>query len=62
MICKIKLKIEAWMTSDELFIKNMATQMMSKFQKYWEEIHGLMTVAVVLDPRYKFMLIEYFFS
>ncbi|XP_062080437.1 zinc finger BED domain-containing protein RICESLEEPER 2-like [Humulus lupulus] len=46
-----EMKIEAWMTSDEFFIKNMATQMMSKFQKYWEEIHGLMTVAVVLDPR-----------
>ncbi|XP_060962166.1 zinc finger BED domain-containing protein RICESLEEPER 2-like [Cannabis sativa] len=41
--------------------KDMATQMMSKFQKYWKEIHGLMCVAVVLDPRYKFMLLEYYF-
>ncbi|KAM6551154.1 hypothetical protein CsatB_000962 [Cannabis sativa] len=60
-ICEIKTNIDSWMSSDVPFIKDMATQMMSKFQKYWKEIHGLMCVAVVLDPRYKFMLLEYYF-
>ncbi|KAM6574915.1 hypothetical protein CsatA_023242 [Cannabis sativa] len=60
-ICEIKTNIQSWMLSEVPFIKDMATQMMSKFQKYWREIHGLMCVAVVLDPRYKFMLLEYYF-
>ncbi|XP_062100240.1 zinc finger BED domain-containing protein RICESLEEPER 2-like [Humulus lupulus] len=58
---QIKMRIKAWIIADEPFIRDMETQMISKFQKYWEEIHGLMIVAVVLDPRYKFMLIEYYF-
>ncbi|KAL5552941.1 hypothetical protein UlMin_040342 [Ulmus minor] len=29
--------------------------------KYWDVTHGIMTVASILDPRYKMKLIEYFF-
>ncbi|KAM6579251.1 hypothetical protein CsatA_003025 [Cannabis sativa] len=60
-MCKIKRKIEEGMSSNELFIKDMSTQMMFKFQKYWEQIHGIMTIAVVLDPRYKFLLLQFYF-
>ena len=35
--------------------------MIAKFKKYWEEIHGVMVIVIVLDPRHKFKLIEYFF-
>ncbi|KAK3193104.1 hypothetical protein Dsin_024414 [Dipteronia sinensis] len=39
----------------------MATNMTSKFEKYWDKIHGVIAVVVVLDPRYKMDLIDYFF-
>jgi hypothetical protein len=60
-MCKIKRKIEEGMSSNELFIKDMSTQMMFKFQKYWEQINGIMTIVVVLDPRYKFLLLQFYF-
>ncbi|KAK2665974.1 hypothetical protein Ddye_004548 [Dipteronia dyeriana] len=40
----------------------MAINMTLKFEKYWDKIHGIIAVAVVLDPRYKMDLIDYFFS
>ena len=60
-MCKIKRKILEGMSSNELFIKDMSTQMMFEFQKYWEQIHGIMTIAVVLDPRYKLLLLHFYF-
>ena len=58
---QIKIAIGKWKLSDNDYIKNMATTMMGKFDKYWKDIHGVMTVATVLDPRYKFKLIDYYF-
>ena len=49
------------MTFEDLLIKHIAIKMMAKFEKYWEEIHGVMVVTIMLDPRYKTKLIEYFF-
>ncbi|KAL8499244.1 hypothetical protein ACS0TY_022284 [Phlomoides rotata] len=37
----------------------MATKMLEKFEKYWSQ--GIMGVATVLDPRYKFKLLHYYF-
>ncbi|CAI0391488.1 unnamed protein product [Linum tenue] len=31
-----------------------------KFCKYWEDIHEILAVAVVLDPRYKIHIVEYY--
>ena len=39
----------------------MASQMLTKFNKYWNVIHGIMGVATVLDPRYKMKLIEFYY-
>ncbi|KAL8504129.1 hypothetical protein ACS0TY_022747 [Phlomoides rotata] len=39
----------------------MATKMLEKFEKYWSQINGIMGVATVLDPRYKFKLLHYYF-
>ncbi|CAN0920341.1 Zinc finger BED domain-containing protein RICESLEEPER 2 [Linum grandiflorum] len=38
----------------------MAKSMDLKFQKYWNDIHDLLTVAVVIDPRFKLELFEYY--
>ena len=39
----------------------MAISMIENFNKYWSEIHNLLSVATVLDPRYKMKLVEYYF-
>ncbi|KAH9780517.1 BED-type domain-containing protein [Citrus sinensis] len=61
IICEIRLSLNAWLNSSCDVIKNMAKSMLEKFGKYWDEIHGVMAVAVVLDPRYKMVLVDYFF-
>ncbi|KAH9771969.1 hat family dimerization domain containing protein expressed [Citrus sinensis] len=61
LICKMKLSINRWRTADNLAIRIMADKMADKFDKYWNEIHPMLVVAVVLDPRYKMMLIHFYF-
>ncbi|KAH9752733.1 BED-type domain-containing protein [Citrus sinensis] len=61
IICEIRLSLNAWLNSSCDVIKNMAKSMLEKFGKYWDEIHGVMDVVVVLDPRYKMVLVDYFF-
>ncbi|CAL1393153.1 unnamed protein product [Linum trigynum] len=34
--------------------------MWEKFAKYWDDIHLVLAVSVVLDPRYKLHVIEYY--
>ncbi|XP_050147522.1 zinc finger BED domain-containing protein RICESLEEPER 2-like [Malus sylvestris] len=60
-ICEIRLSLTRWLTSRRDEIKNRARSMIEKFDKYWSVIHGIMVVAIVLDPRSKMRLIEYFF-
>ncbi|KAH9723471.1 BED-type domain-containing protein [Citrus sinensis] len=61
LICKMKMSINGWRTSDNLAIRIMADKMVDKFEKYWNEIHPMLVVAVVLDPRYKMLLIDFYF-
>ncbi|CAH1433066.1 unnamed protein product [Lactuca virosa] len=37
----------------------MASRMYAKFEKYWDEFSTIMAVAGVLDPRYKFQIVEW---
>jgi alcohol dehydrogenase YqhD (iron-dependent ADH family) len=43
------------------YIKSMTTKMSEKFDKYWGEYNILMSVAAVLDPRYKIKLTSFCF-
>ncbi|KAL5552570.1 hypothetical protein UlMin_039971 [Ulmus minor] len=36
--------------------------MVDKFEKYWLDIHGILALAVVLDPRYKMDLVDFQFT
>ncbi|KAK9199348.1 hypothetical protein WN944_014538 [Citrus x changshan-huyou] len=56
-ICKMKMSINGWRTSDNPAIRIMA----ENFKKCWNEIHPMLVVAVVLDPRYKMLLIDFYF-
>ena len=50
-ICGIRLAIRKWHANDNEIIKLMAEKMRENFEKYWKDVHGLMAIATVLDPR-----------
>ena len=41
------------------FLRDMADQMWTKFQKYWSEFHLTLAIACVLDPRYKLQFVDF---
>ncbi|XP_052622306.1 zinc finger BED domain-containing protein RICESLEEPER 2-like [Lactuca sativa] len=47
---RIGYSLREWTKSPIEEIKMMADQMVSKFNKYWSVIHGVMGMAAVLDP------------
>ncbi|KAJ3669866.1 hypothetical protein LUZ60_010190 [Juncus effusus] len=61
MMIEIKTALKKWNICGKPFIENISGKMTEKFDKYWDKIHGIMGVAIVLDPRYKLKLFEYYF-
>ncbi|XP_022868078.1 zinc finger BED domain-containing protein RICESLEEPER 1-like, partial [Olea europaea var. sylvestris] len=57
----IKLSLYEWLESPYVEVQMMATNMMEKFNKYWSDIHGVLALAAVLDPRYKMMLVKFYY-
>ncbi|XP_059436160.1 zinc finger BED domain-containing protein RICESLEEPER 2-like [Corylus avellana] len=62
--------LEVWRMKEVLMIKcddrneymrSMASRMIDKFDKYWGDSNLLMSIAAVLDPRYKMKLINFCF-
>ncbi|CAN0920678.1 Putative AC9 transposase [Linum grandiflorum] len=52
-ICEVKVDLRQWVITSNKTTKRISEQMLIKFDRYWEVIEGPMTIAVVLDPRYK---------
>ncbi|CAO2174338.1 unnamed protein product [Urochloa humidicola] len=61
-ICSVYLAIRKWRTVNHPGIEDMSKLMKDKFDKYWSDVHGLMAVATVLDPRYKLQMLKTFFA
>ncbi|CAO2200016.1 unnamed protein product [Urochloa humidicola] len=57
-VCEIKLKINSWKEDENETIREMSAAMIDKYDKYWSDIQGLMTVAVILDPRLKMIMLQ----
>ncbi|KAK2649538.1 hypothetical protein Ddye_017027 [Dipteronia dyeriana] len=62
MICKVRETMNGWLNSRYNEIQVMARGMIAKFDKYLSDIPGVMAVVVVLDPRYKMLLVDFHFS
>jgi hypothetical protein len=57
-VCEIKLKLNSWGHDENEIIRNMSAAMIEKYDKYWADIHGLMAVAVIFDPRLKMTMLH----
>ncbi|XP_072075440.1 putative AC transposase isoform X1 [Arachis hypogaea] len=59
-VCEMRLNLNEWLFSPNEMIHRMATNMISKFEKYWDQINEVMAVGAILDPRYKMKLLKFF--
>jgi len=50
------------LVSEDGYKRLMASQMISKFEKYWSEFNLVLAIAVILDPRYKLRLVKYYYT
>jgi hypothetical protein len=53
VIFDIYVTLKEEVESEDEYNRLMATQMLSKFEKYWLEFSVVLALAAVLDPRYK---------
>ena len=61
LVCKMRIALKGWQTSDVPAVKNTADNMIGKFLKYWDEISGILVMTVIFYLRYKMMLINYYY-
>ena len=61
-LCEIRMTLSQWLSCEIEVIRTMASKMVENFDKYWLVIRGVIGVAVVLDPRYKMSVLEYYFE
>ncbi|GJT01343.1 retrovirus-related pol polyprotein from transposon TNT 1-94 [Tanacetum coccineum] len=50
-VSKVKQVLDGKKDDESEFIRKMVEKMKEKFDKYWAEVHLLMAIAAVLDPR-----------
>ncbi|CAL5385247.1 unnamed protein product [Camellia sinensis] len=61
-LCEIRMTLSQWLSCEIEVIRTMASKMVENFDKYWLVIHGVIGVAVVLDPRYRMTVLEFYFE
>ncbi|KAH7843400.1 hypothetical protein Vadar_016110 [Vaccinium darrowii] len=61
-VCDIKVTLSEWACCGIDLVEEMAYKMIEKYDKYWDNTHGFLGVAVVLDPRFKMTLIGYYYK
>jgi hAT family C-terminal dimerisation region/Domain of unknown function (DUF4413) len=61
-IFRVKKEISNAYASDDIFLKSMSVPMYEKFEKYWGEIGVLMSIASILDPRFKLVSLYWTFE
>ncbi|CAN6442326.1 unnamed protein product [Victoria cruziana] len=61
-LCAMKLQLNEWSKSINSFVGSMAAKMKENFDKYWKFSNMLLAIAVILDPRFKMKLVEYYYQ
>jgi hypothetical protein len=62
VITMIYVSLKEKLMGEDEHKKLMAIQMISKFEKYWLEFSEVLAIAVILDPRYKLHLVNYYYT
>jgi hypothetical protein len=62
VIAMIYVSLKEKLMSEDGHKKLMAIEMISKFEKYWFEFSDALAIAVILDPRYKLHLVNYYYT
>ena len=60
-MCEIKQSLYDWLICSNEVVNTTASSMLENFEKYWSGCHIVMAMAVVLDPRYKIKILEFYF-
>ncbi|GJT12802.1 zinc finger BED domain-containing protein RICESLEEPER 2-like protein [Tanacetum coccineum] len=60
-VYKVKQVLDGKKDDESEFIRKMVEKMKEKFDTYWAEVHLLMAIAAVLDPRVKMWSLEFIF-
>ncbi|XP_050207600.1 zinc finger BED domain-containing protein RICESLEEPER 2-like [Mercurialis annua] len=58
-VWKIELRLLEELGNGEDVISRMATRMKIKFDKYWHSYSEILSIAIILDPRYKLDFVEF---
>nr|GMC77807.1 zinc finger BED domain-containing protein RICESLEEPER 2-like [Ipomoea batatas] len=61
-VWKIELLLKRNVNNEDVVIKNMASNMRLKFDKYWEQYSVILAMGAVFDPRMKFKLLDFCFK
>lgn len=61
-ICGILLLLKSWSSSTVPIIAKFASEMLKGFEPYWDANIMVLSIASILDPRYKMKSVEYFFK
>lgn len=61
-ICHVHIQLIEWCKNPDDFISNIVQKMKTKFDKYWNKCSLSLAAAVILDPRFKVKLVEYYYS
>jgi hypothetical protein len=62
VVALIYVNLKQELVSEDGYKRLMATQMISKFEKYWSKFSVVLAIVVVLDPHYKLRLIKYYYT
>lgn len=60
-LCIMKLTLTDWLKCEVPGIKEMASKMIEKFDKYWFAARDMLGVAAIFHPKYRFFPLKYFF-
>ncbi|XP_071917103.1 zinc finger BED domain-containing protein DAYSLEEPER-like [Coffea arabica] len=60
-VWKIQCLLNKEANSPDFLISEIASNMKTKFQKYWDCYSVILSFAIILDPRYKLKFVEYCF-
>ncbi|VFQ84136.1 unnamed protein product [Cuscuta campestris] len=60
-ICDIHLLLIGWCQNSDDFIRSLALKMKTRFDEYWNKCSMALAIAVILDPRFKMKLLDYFY-